>query len=389
MSNPNLVRKVIDNPNGEAGEVQSSEIKTLADSRIASSKNLIINSNLEFWQRGTNFTGLGANQVYTADRFQWAGGTLTATLSGTRVAITGANSSIVPTRNIPWAIRYGVSVAQPSLAAGASAAPWMKIEGYDIVPLAQAGNAGFTFSFYTRAFRPGAYSVQFANGAITRSYATTFTIVAADTWQRVVIKVPFLDVGNGVWNFTNGIGMYIRIWMAAGVDNVGVTPDVWGTNVGPQIPNTQVNAVQSTSDYLELTGLMLHTGQEERDFATRESYVQELQLCQRYYEKSYPLDTLPGTVVAVNLAKATAGDSGGSHFVYEAFLTPKRAVPAVNVYNGATGTISQWQVVSSGFNGNAAVNTSADQMRAQFQGFSYNVNASARASYHYTADAEL
>lgn len=63
------------------------------DPRDNMPRNLLPNSSLEFWQRGTSFAGLGANQIYNADRIQWAGGTLTATLTGSRVAISGANSS--------------------------------------------------------------------------------------------------------------------------------------------------------------------------------------------------------------------------------------------------------------------------------------------------------
>ena len=260
-------------------------------------KNILMNSDLRFWRRGTVFTGLGANQVYTAERFQWAGGTITGQLTASRVVISGLNSSIVPTNTrLLYALRFAVTTAQPVLGAGASAAPWIKVEGFDILPLAKAGNGGFTYSFYVRAFRTGTYHVQFLNGATTRSYMTAFTINASDTWQRVNVFVPYLDVGNGVWDFTSGIGMYVRTWFAVNPTSSIATLNSWQANNQP--PATQVNMLQSTNDYMEMTGFMLYPGQEEREFEARgESYDAELEMLRRYYQT---LESIPGVYSQTN-----------------------------------------------------------------------------------------
>lgn len=307
------------------------------DARENFSKNLLINSNLEFWQRNTSFTGLGSNQIYTADRLQWAGGTITATLSCSRVSISGTNSSIVP-KECNYAARFGVSVAQPSLGSGASAAPWIKVEGYDAKEL-HSSTQGFVFSFYVRAFRTGSYSVTMSNAAFDRNILYNFTVTASDTWQRVVLKVPN-GFTSGTWNTTNGIGMYVRLWMAANpTGSIFTGTGTWQANNQPIVAN-QVNALQTTNDYLEVTGFMLYAGQEEQDFVTREnSYSKELQLCQRYFEKSYPLSVVLGTPTSTGSTTNFSGNGSTNRpYVTIYFKQQKRTAPGAVFYNPRTGS---------------------------------------------------
>lgn len=93
-------------------------------------RNLIINGGFDIWQRNTSFAGTaGGAQVYTADRWQWAGGTTATALTISRLSVNGQAN--LPA-NIDFAVRHAFTTAEASPQTGGSLGPWYKIEGYDI-----------------------------------------------------------------------------------------------------------------------------------------------------------------------------------------------------------------------------------------------------------------
>lgn len=356
-------------------------------------RNIIINSDMGFWQRGVTFTGLGANQIYTADRLQWAGGTITAVLTGSRATTSGTGNAAILPKECTYAARFAVTTAQAVLGAGASAAPWIKIEGYDAVEVLSS-NIGFTFSFYMRAFRTGVYYVQFGNGNLGRIYCAPVTIAASNSWQKVTLFVATPDTTINTWNMVDGIGLIVRIWMAAGSNLIGAAPNEWFTVVSAQVGADQVNAVQSTSDYIEITGFDLHKGQYDRPYVKRgRSNQEELALCQRYFEKTYEIDTAPGTSTPRGLLNCKVLDSASLTRLFmdngNRFHARKRITPTVLFWseNGTANSISIYDNVTS-----LLTVTSSTRHSAGFDSF-LTVSASASASKpyvgHYTADAEL
>ncbi|MBA0361023.1 hypothetical protein [Stenotrophomonas maltophilia] len=112
----------------------------------------------------------------------------------------------------------------------------------------------------------------------------------------------------------------------------------------------------------------------------------ELAMCQRYYEKSYPMSVAPG--VAQQLGRrggGQAGVSGSAMYFVQPYLVQKRAVPVLNIYNPSNG--------AGGGVGNDAGTTVVTQLPySSDSAFELNwTNAAGRWGgwFHYVADAEL
>lgn len=315
-------------------------------------KNYILNGNFELWQRGFgNVTGLGSVQQYHADRFQWAAGTITAQVTSFRAPVaTYANYTSLP-RTCNYMQQYSVTTAQPSLSAGSTAGPWIKVEGYDIQDMLEQGalSSGFILSFYVASSVTGTYTLQFSNGSFNNNYFTTYTINSANTWQRVSIQLTAAEVltgiSSGTWNYTNGIGMYLRFWLASGTGAHGVNQNVWTSSTN-NIPAAQVNFLSTLSNSWGITGIMLNVGNTLPDFRMRgESQADELGLCQRYYEKTYNIDTQPASITAVGIIYGfNAENSGTSNpTINHHYKVRKRANPTTTYYNSVTGAVGTWR----------------------------------------------
>jgi hypothetical protein len=79
---------------------------------------------------------------------------------------------------------------------------------------------------------------------------------------------------------------------------------------------------------------------QEGDRATafvRRSYQEELNLVQRYYEKSYNIAVAPGTITAVG--EILYSHSSENNWHTTRFTTRKMVTPTVHYYSPATGTI--------------------------------------------------
>lgn len=121
----------------------------------------------------------------------------------------------------------------------------------------------------------------------------------------------------------------------------------------------------------------------------------ELQLCQRYYEKTYDVDVAPGTTAAYGPASCIAQFNGGAttrSFVVNAgrFTVKKRATPGTfKTFSVSTGAENSINGYSSAINYSV---TSVSQLNAS--GFAF-INTSTAPSttemsvFHWTADAEL
>jgi hypothetical protein len=305
-------------------------------------KNYILNSNFSLWQRSTANQVFGASISYHADRFSWAAGTITGQVTSEKRAKTDySNSTIIPAvcDDIQ---RYTVSTAQAVLSAGSTAGPWYKLEGSDLEDLLHNGGIqrGINLSFYVASSVTGTYTIEFINSGLDNRYYTTYTINTANTWQRVSINLTASELitgtSSGTWNYANGIGLYIRFWLACGTSAQGGTQNQW-TGSTPNVSPAQVNLLSTLSNTWGITGIMLTDGNVAPTFVTRgESFADELRLCQRYYEKSYNVDINPGTNTFAGCflgylpSAITAGSAWSTNVP---FKVPKRDTPSVLTYS--------------------------------------------------------
>lgn len=244
-------------------------VKNLNGGPLAGTRNRIINGDMRIDQRAVAATTSGA---YAVDR--WSAAFVTSgaiSLAGSATAPTGFTNSLL----------FDVTTADTSIAASEYALISQAIEGYNISDLGfGAANAfSVTLSFWIRSSTTGTYCVSLANSGATRSYVTTYTVDAANTWERKIITIP--GDTSGTWLTNNGIGFQVRFAVAAG-STYQTTAGSWQTG-NYVATSAQTNLLASASNEVYITGVQLEPGTVATPFERR-SYGQELALCQRYYE---------------------------------------------------------------------------------------------------------
>jgi hypothetical protein len=153
------------------------------------------------------------------------------------------------------------------------------IEGLNCTDLAwgTANAKAITISFWVRSSLTGTFSGAVLNSASDRSYAFTFTINSANTFEYKTVTIA--GDTSGTWLTTNGIGLLVRFALGAGSSFLQ-SAGSWGTgNVVGATGTTQWISTSGATFYI--TGVQLEVGSTATSFDYR-PYTTELQLCQRY-----------------------------------------------------------------------------------------------------------
>ena len=119
----------------------------------------------------------------------------------------------------------------------------------------------------------------------------------------------------------------------------------------------------------------------------------ELSLCQRYYEKSYDLNVVPGTATSIglvlsSLVKTVGPGSNGIGTV--SFKNTKRSSPTIKIYSNQTGAINKfanYQESGSPDRDATAQTVGLGGFYTQYDGVASLTNP--LAIYQWTAESEL
>lgn len=353
-------------------------------------ENIAINGALDFWQDKVSST----TTVNTATGGTvWIADMVRASHAGTSVK----NFSVVRSTNVPdvsqcgFDVQYSSQFTQitgiPSLAATDIINPFLySVEGYDYQRM---HGKKVTFGIWAFSSIAGTYSFGLRNSAATRSYVTTFNINQANTWEFKQITVQ-MDTSTSGYDFTTGVGILVSIGSVAGSSNVQSPSTSWQNN-GLSVANTATNWAGTSGAVLRFTLFSIVEG--SMGFGAKgfqrsaPTVAAELVACQHYYEKSYSLETAPGTAgidEGIYNFQMNQGSTVQSILPIK-FLTTKRTIPSVTFYarNGASG--SWWN-----YNAGSAVAV-AGQVGGQH---SWAINTAAfpagvNIGGHYVADARL
>jgi hypothetical protein len=276
---------------------------------------------------------------------------------------------------------FDVTTGDASLGATDSCFIDYSVEGYDWAKVAQRE---FTLSFWIFTTVTGTYSVNFTNN-VDRSYVSEFTVSASDTWEKVTITVD-PSPSAGTWNYTNGLGLRIRVWFAAGSSFQTGTLDTWNSAIN-QASSNQVNAVETASNTIRFALFQLEEGSTVTPFEIR-SIGEENALCQRYCVKTYDLGVDQGTVTDVG-ALVDVSPGAANNDVQATWNLPvsMRAVPSVTTYSTGTGTQGKWTRDSDGVEINSQI-LSAGQNSISIDNTETTLSES-RHRIHAIAKAEL
>jgi hypothetical protein len=350
----------------------TAQLSSLNGGALAGARNRIINGDMRIDQRNAGASGTA--NAYTVDRFGYYGA---AASKGTWQQNAG---SVTPPAGFTNYLGFTSSSAYTVGAAGQFNL-YQPVEGFNVADLAwgTANAKTVTLSFWVRSSLTGTFGGAVYNNVPNRSYPYSYTITSANTWELKTIVIP--GDTSGTWLTTNGVGLYLNFCLGAG-STVSSTAGSWAA--GRYDSATGATSVVGTNGAtFYITGVQLETGSVATPFERR-SYGQELALCQRYYEKSYAIDTKPGTVTTSATTVAVFPAAYATYFVCS-FQVSKRTTPTMTAYSptsGATGYQSQNFVTDVALAGwiSSGVNSATV----------YNSGSPNTSNYvHFTAEAEL
>jgi hypothetical protein len=239
-------------------------------------KNLIINGAMQIAQRGTSTTGVTTNGYLACDRFFF--------YTDTMGTWTGEQSTDAPDE-FSNSFKISCTTADASPAAGDRVNIQHRIEGQFLQHLAKgtASAKSVTLSFWIKSNKTGNMQVNLWDNDNSRFVSGTVTINTSATWEKKTITF----VGDTVSNFDNDNGgsLFIEWWLDSGTTwSSGTSPTTWQANsAADRNANGTLALADSTSNYINITGVQLEAGDTATEFEHR-PYTTELQLCQRYYQ---------------------------------------------------------------------------------------------------------
>lgn len=293
-------------------------------------RNRIINGDMRIWQRGTSFSPANAS-TYCADRW--------FTVNTT----SASQNSDVPNSGFSYSIDFSNTAATyPFIAQRIEAVNCAGLAGGTITISFWAKNVSGSANLYWEVYRAGS-----ADNYSTRTYETGAQIALSPStsWTFYTSTLPLSAAA------TTGIEVCI-------------------------IRNN------ASASQTRVTGVQLEVGSVATPFERR-SIGMELALCQRYYFKTYPQATVPGTVTRDgSFAFAPDASATNIHRFYQWPVT-MRAAPSVTGYNPDNGTANQ---LSTGNGWNPFLQTATG---LGFHSTGANIGQGGTTYVHLTANAEL
>jgi len=361
---------------------------------IGGRRNMIINGAMLVAQRGTAAT---TEQLYqTVDRMRLSRAGCDENPSQNQQSL-GAGSAVYA---LGFTKSFRIQNGNQTSGAGSGDSIGMsyRIEARDI---RSSGwdytnpNSFITLSFWVYASVGQTYYMRLRSmDGTSQHYVMSYT-VSANTWTKVIKTIP----GNSNIQFDDDVnqGLQIAWTMFAGTNytDSGVSLNAWGAyDQSAQYPDITTTWFTTNDATWNITGLQLELGTQATPFEHR-SFGEELQLCKRYYQKSYAYGTAPGTSSSIlgsiysrYSAEVTNRMDLGTRFEVE-----MRSIPTVIAYSPSTGTANRVDDNSNGTGDSAvAVNTVSSLPKISARGIGGVVSSTAFdnvGSYHFTAEAEI
>ena len=217
-----------------------------------------------------------------------------------------------------------------------------------------------TLSFWVRSSLTGTFGGALNNSANDRNYPFTYSISAADTWEKKTVTITGDTSGTWLTDTNRGIGL--RFQLGAGSSRVDVAGAWTGTSLVFGATGA-TNLISTLNATFYITGVQLEVGEVATPFE-HESYTETLQKCRRYYFY-YPEKLIWSGKV----------NSGQTFYNRHIFPVEMRANPTMTLNSSSLSYFNTPTVVAYGnslFGAYAVCNTTANVAY-----FSYNCSADA------------
>ena len=357
--------------------------EVITNSQIGGRRNILINGAMQVAQRGTSATGVGASTAYhTLDRMK-----IVATTAGR------ATMSQVAVTDLPGfanALKLECTTADTSIAAGEFFLIRQVFEGQDLQQFKKGTSSAekVTVSFYVKGNASATYQVELQDVDNTRYAGQSFSVTTS--WSRV--SLTFVGDTTGAFDDDNAESLRLNIWLHAGSTYTGgtFTSNTWQTTDNQRLDDI-TSFLDSTDRTIFVTGWQMEVGSQVTPFEHK-SFGEELQLCQRYFEKSYSAGTAPASDTSTGLitTDTMGGDTTTAYLTHQLeYRVAKRAAPTVVIYDQAeaTGKVTSHVTGVSTANGQTVSTEHAGDKSISMNRPSGDAANGFR--FHYTADAEL
>lgn len=311
----------------------SSGTTTITNSlSVSGQRNAILDGGFRIAElaRGTTFTSAASGQKLGVNWYYGKSGAMVHDIS---------RSTDVPSLAVAgvlheYSLKIDCQTADSSLAASDYTYIGHKIVGDTWVNFAQRQ---LTLQLCIKATKTGVYCVAITNTGKDRTFIGEVTVAAVDTWEKHTVTVS-ASPSAGSWNYTDGIGAYVWFCLAAGTDFQTTTG--WTTTSGEKFAtSSQVNACDSTSNNVLITGVQLAPEETASDFEICD-VADLVQRAERFAEKSFQYTAAPqtgagenGAAVGVQVVGASAAQAMA---ISHKFRTRKRTTaPTLSLYNTA------------------------------------------------------
>ncbi len=320
-------------------------------------RNRIMNGSMMIAQRGTAaVTAVSHNNVYPVDRWFIQNGTTTN--------ITGQQSSVVPPGFVN-SCQLATTTAVNST--GAQQILFQqRIEGYNVVDLAygSASAKPMVLSFWVRSSVTGTYggsaAVYPAANSNAYSYVFTYTINAANTWERKTVSISAFTAQT-ITNLTTGVGIYLSFDLGS-PSGYETAANVW-TQGDFKRTSSCVKWANNANASWYVTGVQLELGSVATPFEVRPMQA-ELMMCQRYYLAYRAFSNQTRVPFAVGSWASNLAQMG---FI---FPVPMRVTPTVVTVTNLAG--NGWNVHGS-LTYSSILGGNAESMVVSLSGSGYSV----------------
>lgn len=371
VGGPRAIQSVLD-----PVTAQDAVTKAYADNEYRP-RNAIINGRFDFWQRGASFTVTPAGtRKFAADRWYGFG------------AGTADNSAITRDTSSPGHTRYALKHQRPLFDTDTSARQLIQEVDRDVVQNLRGRRLRLVLWAKRGATLSGTFTVQVATG----TGVETQTFVGGYT-GNTVISGPDGITTSATWTqftFISSAIVPTNATIMALIFSHTPTAAAAGADESFYLAGVEVLDAGAAAPFNPVPGepYVWFGGDLESDF----------EACLRYYEKSYALDTAPGTATNVGAhATFVAALLTGNGNTWPLGYQPKFKVsklPAtlgtltVTVYNASAGAAGSWDL--DAVTASLAATVGPDSfVVVNNTGGNYTPVATAQGRGHWVADAEI
>ena len=355
---------------------------------------LIINGDMAVAQRATSTASITSDGFHTLDRFE-------THISSLGTWTQSQDSDVPSGQGFANSLKMDCTTADASPSAGDFCIIRTKFEGQDL-QLIKKGTANaekLTLAFWVKSSKTGTHIVELFDIDNSRTVSQAYTISSADTWEKKVVNFP-ADT-TGAFGDDNGRSLDIQFWLGTGTTySSGTLQTTWGGQSNGDRVVGQVNLADSDSNNFYLTGVQLEVGEFNSTTLPpfqHESFGDNLERCQRYYEKSFLIGTTPAASAVAPDGNIFSSWDTNTARMYINFKKRKRANPTITVYRGnnagtgtATGTANF--IYSGAWNNHTCTGSVSQDYGASLTASStanFGTDSGVVADLNWTLDAEL